>query len=418
MNKDLALYLKSKQGLSRLFEKLKDKYISLNRYSGSVKLFDITKEESMDISNLLGRKVEEGSILITSFKEITKKIEEGKYRGFTWKELFDYYFKDTIISKQEKKELEGKKEEEFFRNLIEENRHRKYIKDMTRLLESQQEIKKTMHQRYHRNKEELKKDFSNILLLLDHIPLIPTSLPVFSSITGNPHYLDLNRSTSSLFFKVLSDIQKVDYPQTIQEKVNLLSEINVYTDPISNFVITYQLIGTDILMKLKEKKQAINLNLLNIDGIENIDTETRKVFIFENPSILNSLMGLDVPMIITSGIPNLSFYRLLEKLCKNHNEIYYNGDFDPEGIMIADKLKQKYKEINLFCYDKLDYEQAKSQETINESRLKKLDAVQSNELLEIKSLLLENKVSAYQERNMDRIKKFIESMMMDTQGGK
>ena len=411
MNKDLALYLKSKRGLLRLFEKLRDKYISLDRYSGSIRMSNITKEESMDISNLLGRKVEEGTTLTTSFKEITKKIEEGKFRGFDWQELFYYYFKDSVVSKREQKELEEKEEEDYFRKLVEENQNRKYIKKMIDVLNSQKDISKVMHQKYKRDKEELRKDFSNILLSLDNIPTTPTSLPVFSAITGNPHYLDLNRNTSSLFLRVLSDIYEVDYPQTTQEKVNLLSEINVYTDPISNFVITYGLTGTDILEHLREKRQVINLNLLNVDSINNIDTKEKKVFIFENPSILNSLMDLEVPMIITSGIPNLAFYRLIEKLNHNHNEIYYNGDFDPEGVLIADKLKQRYQNIRLFCYDKLDYEQARSQEAINESRLKKLDAMKSHELEIIKKMLLENKISAYQEKNMDRIKSFIERTM-------
>ena len=411
MNKDLALYLKSKQGLSRLLDKLKEKYISLNRYSGSIKLSNITKEESIDIGNLLGRKIEEGTILTTSFKEITRKIEEGKYHGFDWEELFHHYFKGSIISKKEKKELDSKNEEEFFKELITDNQNRKYIKEITHLLEHQTETMKTMHQKYHRNPEELKKDFSNILLLLDSLPASPTSLPVFSSITGNPHYLDLNRSTSNLFFKVLSEIEQVEYPQNTQDKVNLLSEINVYTDPISNFVITYGLTGNDILERLKREKQVLNLNLLNIDSMENIDTKEKKVFVFENPSILNALMGLEVPMVITSGIPNLAFYRLIEKLNQNGNEIYYNGDFDPEGAMIADKLVKKYPNIRVFCYEKIDYEQAKSKEIITDSRLKKLESVDVTELQEIKRLLLEHRVAAYQERNMNRLKEFIERTM-------
>ena len=90
VNKELANYLKSKKGLTRLMNKLKEKYISLSRPSGTVVLNNLTEIESIDISNLLGKRINKEK-LKTSFKEITKKINEGKYSDFTWRELLNYY---------------------------------------------------------------------------------------------------------------------------------------------------------------------------------------------------------------------------------------------------------------------------------------------------------------------------------------
>ena len=59
ISKDLADYLKTKQGLVRLMNKLKEKYISLSRPSGTIIIKNITEKESIDISNLLGRKVKQ-----------------------------------------------------------------------------------------------------------------------------------------------------------------------------------------------------------------------------------------------------------------------------------------------------------------------------------------------------------------------
>ena len=92
ISKELADYLKTKQGLVRLMNKLKEKYISLSRPSGTIVIKNITEKESIDISNLLGRKVKQEDNLKTSFKEITKKINEGKYNGFDWLELLSAYF--------------------------------------------------------------------------------------------------------------------------------------------------------------------------------------------------------------------------------------------------------------------------------------------------------------------------------------
>lgn len=118
-------------------------------------------------------------------------------------------------------------------------------------------------------------------------------------------------------------------------------------------------------------------------------------------------MILNIPIIITSGIPNISLYTLLQKLEESKTKIYYNGDFDPEGLLIAEKLKQRFHNIELFCYNTIDYNNAKSKEKISNARLKKLDNINSKELQEIKKLLLENKISAYQEQNIERIKKYM-----------
>ena len=78
INKELALYLKSKSGLQRLMVQLKDKYVSLSRPSGKVEIKNLTSDECLDIGNLLGKKIFEGDNLSVSFREIGKKINEGK----------------------------------------------------------------------------------------------------------------------------------------------------------------------------------------------------------------------------------------------------------------------------------------------------------------------------------------------------
>lgn len=407
ISKSLADYLKTKQGLVRLMNKLKEKYISLSRPSGTITLFNITEEESIDISNLLGRKIKQEDNLKTSFKEITKKINEGKYNNFDWLELLSAYFEENITTKKEQKS--NKKEEEylFYQEIYNKNKDRKYTNILKDILEKDEVIKKIVGKKYSKNNTKLEEELNNILILLDNIPSSPTPLAVYSSITGNPHYLDLNKSTSTLFLKILSKIKNTEYENKTEVKINILSEINVYTDPVSNYAITYKLIGTKILNELNKNNEVVNLNLLNINKIDKLSTDNKKVYVFENPSLLTTLMNLNIPIIITSGIPNISLYTILQKLEENNVKIYYNGDFDPEGLLIAEKLKIRFPNIKLFCYDTLDYNNSKSKEKISKSRLKKLDNINAKELQNIKTLLLQNKTSAYQEQNLDRIKEYI-----------
>ena len=86
-----------------------------------------------------------------------------------------------------------------------------------------------------------------------------------------------------------------------------------------------------ILNELNKNNDVVNLNLLNIKNLDKLSTESKEVYVFENSSMLTSLMNLSVPIIITSGIPNLSLYTILQKLEESNTKIYYNGDFDPGG---------------------------------------------------------------------------------------
>ena len=55
---------------------------------------------------------------------------------------------------------------------------------------------------------------------------------------------------------------------------------------------------------------------------------------------------------------------LLNKI-KNLDKIYYAGDFDPEGLQIADKLKDLYKDkVEFMLYDEKYYEKIISDKSI------------------------------------------------------
>lgn len=407
INDELAKYLKNKNGLKRLMINLRDKYIALSRPSGTITISNIGAEESVDIGNLLGRKIIVGDSLKTSFKEITKKINEGKYNGFDWPKLFNSYFNDKIITKKEYELNYLDSEDKYYMALYQDNIDKEYTEYLFELIKHDEFIGKIVKQRYNSNKNKLKDEINNILLLLDNIPTSPTTLAVYSSITGNPHYLDFNKSTSTLFFRVLARIKNIEYEDKTEIKINILSEINVYIDSISNFVITYKLTGNNILNQLNEINEVVNLNLLNIKGLDKVSTEDNVVYVFENPSLLISMLDLKVPIIITSGMPNVSLYILLKKLIESGTKIYYNGDFDPEGLLIAEKLKLRFSNIELFCYDEQDYLNSKSGELLSSSRLKKLDNINSKELLNIKKILLEEKISGYQEQNLNRLREYI-----------
>ncbi len=410
---NLWTYFKTHKEFDRMLNALKDKYISLGRYSGTVELKNLTELEAKELSKFFGQKLLAGQTLKTSFSKIEKRLGNTIYENFTWEELFTNYFGKHPVSKSTIKKQKLEDEQEFFQNII-QNLSEPLKRKFTEIIEEKGPIQNTIVKRYHKEKN-FKMELSYILDIVDHLEeLTPSTLPLIASHTGNPHFLDMNTQNSNLFIKILARYKELDEPATNQEKINFLSEFGIGVDDLSNYAITYILDSDASFIKsFKEAKEPLNINLHNISKIDKLYTESGQVFVFENPSILSKLISLEVPIIITSGNPNYVVYRLLDKLTQSRVNIHYNGDFDPEGLIIANNLKKRYPNLHLFCYDSVDFYNALSNNALNNQRLKKLRSVDDTSLQTIVNLLIKENACGYQESNLIRIKEYIESFLVN-----
>lgn len=406
------------RAFDRLFRLFREKYYSLGRYSGTVKMTNLTKEESKDLSLFFGRTYQVGETITISFKQFEQVMMASKYQMFDWTTLLECYFDQTLKTKQECLEQAQNQEAYFFHQVlqqVEPGLGKQWLEDC---IDTRSDTYQYLRKRYRNNANTCKMDLHHIVNLVNYLSVHHDqviALPMLAgTITKNPHYLDLGTKNSHLFLRALADTKGISYPKEHQEKINFLSEWGIYTDSLSNTVITNGLFGSPLFQTFYNQRQPLTLNLENLLTIDSVDTEDKKVFIFENPSILNTIRDqkLSYPVVITSGIPNLAVYQLLDKLVKSHNHLYYNGDYDPEGMMIADKLKRNYGEhLTLFQYDEQDYQTCKSNEVITDRRLKKLDTVQCPELAKIKQSILIEKKAAYQEKNMEAILTYIKEQI-------
>ena len=125
----------------------------------------------------------------------------------------------------------------------------------------------------------------------------------------------------------------------------------------------------------------------------------RNVYIVENPAVFSVLIGewRDDTIICGNGQIRLATLTLLD-LFDDKTTFYYAGDFDPEGLQIAQRLKERYQErLQFWNYHKEYYEKYKSGVEITERSLRKLDKIYLKELQEMKSVLLKEKKAVYQE---------------------
>lgn len=405
---DYLDYFKNNKGFERFMVKAKEKYQSYGRVTGIITLDNITYEEAVGLTDFFARKFEEGKTYKIKISEFNKVLDKSKFQDFEFTDYFYNIYDDfSYLTNTLKKRKFQEEFISFIEDLLLEFKSEKLKDFFERNINKNFSTMRNIKSKYKQNKRALKEELLMIDKLLSNIPDKITYLPIYASITSNPHYLDYNAKSSNLFYRILSNILECDIPNTNLDKTKLLEKINVYIDSLSNYVITYNLVYD------KEMPfDVMNLNIDNIFKLNNITGKSNKIFIFENPSILNYLKDkdLDISIIITSGIPNLAFYKLLENITSD-TTLYYNGDYDPEGLLIADKLNNKYDNIKLFLYDGKSYFNTKPSVSVGNNRLHKLELVKSKELHEVKSLLFENKKCGYQENNLLFIEKFIKINM-------
>ena len=101
---------------------------------------------------------------------------------------------------------------------------------------------------------------------------------------------------------------------------------------------------------------------------------------------------------------------MLDKI-KDLKNIYYAGDFDPEGLMIAYKIKKRYKDkVKFLNYNKQSYINTISNNIIEDKSMAQLDKINCIELDEVINELRINKRAAYQELLIDEYLELIKKI--------
>ncbi len=157
------------------------------------------------------------------------------------------------------------------------------------------------------------------------------------------------------------------------------------------------------------RHEILTLNLTNLENVEKVEYYLEKsnfVYCFENPSMFYAVTRQLpwIAAICTSGQINLAAYILMDALVKSNYKLLYCGDFDPEGLLIADKLRKRYRQsIEFVGYTKTLYQKAISNNILSQNRIKQLERLSSKDFEEVSQEILLNKKAGYQEHIIDEI---------------
>ncbi|WP_010232993.1 DUF2399 domain-containing protein [Clostridium arbusti] len=411
LTKEAVKYAKGKKELNRIFKEILNKYKSVGRFSGYIILSNITEEESRVLGaveyKLFGKK--EGKL---SIKKFIDYFMQGKFKDLVFEDFMRQYFKDELITNRELKEKEEFLRAEYFNSIIERTcEFERGISWFKAALNQKKYGYSTFIKEYNANSKELNEKLYLTIKALSKIKLNSDKLeplPIFSSrITKDPHFFDIGTSSFNLFMCGLCYYLNIRYPKNVEEINEVLYAAGIARDELSIFTTVYGISAYNNEVEHEgwkgfyDRCEPLHVSIKNLNNVDKLKFNDNKVFIFENPTVfsevINNIEKRKKPLVCTGGQLNSASFMLLDRLIKYNVILYYSGDFDPEGLMIADKLKCRYKDkLVLWRYTIEDYLKIKGNKNFKgrESKFLKLE---SKELLAVKEEMEKDKMCGYQE---------------------
>ena len=410
----------------KIFLEVYSKYKKYGKITGSFTLKATTTEERQILFNFDSKALTEGKAKIKC--STVRDLFNRKLKEYSFEELLVKVVGKELKTNKEVKDEEKEQEEKFYNDILKASDDGVGKQWFIEILDKKKYGYNIIVRKYKseiRNLKELKRKIILIINSLNKLPYLNNAyenIAVFSAVnTKDSHFFDNDKFTGRLFIKAISFILNKDEPKDINEINELYYEVGILKDEISNHTTIYGLNAFNMDSSEVKAVNSFNLwkeplqisisNLLKIDYFEAINNT---VFIFENPAVFHKILkvnGDNISLICTSGQLNLSSYILLNKI-RNLKNIYYAGDFDPEGLMIAYKIKKRYKEkVKFLNYTKESYINTMSNNIIEEKSMSQLNKINCSELDEVINELRINKRAAYQEllidEYLDLIKKVI-----------
>ena len=413
MNEEFCQYLSDNE-FSEFMQLWKKQYEKYGTCKGSIDLvLDDSNREC--ISGLMGKDYYGVDCVHITFRQLQKAILNTKYENCNFNEVLKMYFNQGVFTNKHRQEQEQIRVQNIFKHFFKQegkskqwfyntytNRDSVYIRIVQASKENEQKCINTV---------------CVVMKALNHLPMWENkkeNISLFASYhTKNPHAFDKNTFAYYLMMHGIVYFLKVDFPKTNLEQNEILYRAGLYQDGISNYcsVARLQAFNENNQPHLGwagfyDSYEALNVNMDNLLHIHFI-TCCDRVYIVENPSVFQALLKKikkekieKIGLVCTNGQLNYSAYLLLDILVNSNVEIYYSGDMDPEGLLIADKIKQRYPSIKLWCYDVRQYEISKSKEQATDQRMHMLDALKDEALIRIGKCISENKNRVGYQENM------------------
>lgn len=414
-------YFKEEPGLSRLLQKLIERYRSLGRIGGSVRLHELKAHEKEALSAFFRKDYMRQASATISFAAFEHSFTKTKYAELAIIDIFEAYEGKKIKTNSEQ-QLQNEWDKQAFFQLLKQEAP--ILATWLSFIERKGRGTRPFHSLYEKDRSELKKI---IHLVEQAIKGLPRNgrferLPIFSQrIAKDPHAFDLDTELGRAFLHVLQFTlhQKNEWRiiknQLNTEEVNeILQVFHIFRDDLLNFVTVIGVQGWSNLVinptmeAAVDTKTVLNLPLREIVRLTSARPHIgKRIFIVENSGVCSAILDrwqlpFCPPLICTHGQFKLAALMLLDLCAKEGIEMCYSGDFDPEGLLMAQRLSIRHpKNVQLWRYLRHDYDKALSTKEVQLDKLAQLNRIHLPELESVKLALLKTNYAGYQEELID-----------------
>lgn len=420
---ECMLYFKARPVYKKLFLKMRDKYVGLGHFGGTAMLTSLSREEKSQLGGFFQRDYTSNKTITISADLMKKCLESSKFAGLTWELILETYFGEPLHVKKEIELAESKRREDYFAEILESISDESGREWLRSILEEKKEGYLLITQLYKESPEELRSILTYVTTGIAKLKVFQDKkqkelLAVFSAnVTGNPHYFDEGKTGEKLLFNYLGE-RNFDLKQEglsrAEYKNRIYYEAGILKDEVSNDALAYGIHGWkpdgglhEGIEGFLENREPVKLTLQTIGRLEKVCGQSSQVYVVENPAVFSVLIR-EYPqrtVICGNGQLRLAVLILMDKFSCD-TVFWYAGDFDPEGLLIAQKLKVRYGErLKLWKYEADLYETYLSEVELSDRRMKKLEQVSVQELQEIREAMYKKRRSAYQESMMEALRK-------------
>ncbi len=410
-------YFRSHPVWERLFKGFYEKYRSFGSFSGTVVLRKLTKSDVEELEGFFGVSFHGKKSASISATRFIQALGRSRFGEISAEELLSLFFGCELTDKRSQ-QLQAQQKRANLEGELRERYADTYAGQLFSTLLELADACRT------RDDEQWGAQLCLGAEILNGLPYRNREkvyLAIFATrITGDPHAFDQGSAQGRFLYQLLERElasrgllpQKSElFPAFYRKKCFL--QVGILLDDVSNYTICYGIRGkkadgayhAGIDGSLSER-EPVQLPLSVLSGLQTIECVEDRIYVVENPSIFAELCG-DLTSrrscMCMNGQPRLAGLVALELLAAGGTHVYYAGDFDPEGLLIAQKLAQYYRnELHgTFSYWHLgvsDYEASRSQKIISEKRLKMLAHITDEPLLSVAEQMRECALAGYQEK--------------------
>lgn len=370
----------NRPGLTRLVEKLYEKYVEESQVRGQVTLHDCSSDERREIASFLGKRLYAENAIRVRLGDVEKALLHSF--TCTLPDLLRAFFPDrALVTRVEQRAQHTQRQSDFRAALA------SFIAQLPpdargrRWLEYGLHGEQWLYARYKNapleEQQRQLKLAAYVAALLDQLPRpdAPERLALFAQRTsGDPHMLDANRPAGRLFLLALSDMAgdknlahagmagaslAVALDNTVgdrEQALLLYRDAGLLVDTISTNVAAYNLAGAcyldgtpDPLLQTAGTRVML-LPLRQLQAWQSVRASSATIYVVENPQvfeeIIDSVQMESKPptLICTSGWPSVAALTLLDLLLRTSpaHSLRYSGDFDARGLQIAAYMLARY----------------------------------------------------------------------------